>query len=55
MDLTSEKRVLLNAPLAGYDDDFSTMTMKTFDLVSEDIQISQVDLRFHTVQKNVQS
>lgn len=33
MDLTSEKRVLLNAPLAGYDDDFSTMTMKTFDLV----------------------
>ena len=33
MDLMSETRVLPNAPLAGYDDDFSTMSMKTFDLV----------------------
>ena len=34
MDLSSDVRVLPNAPLAGYDDDFSTLSMKTFDLVS---------------------
>ena len=40
MDLSSDVRVLLNAPLAGYDDEFSTLSMKTFDLVSEHIHIS---------------
>ena len=34
MDLMSDTRVLPNAPLAGYDEDFSTQSMKTFDLVS---------------------
>ncbi|XP_063681205.1 uncharacterized protein LOC134816337 [Bolinopsis microptera] len=33
MDLATDIRVLPNAPLAGYDDDFSTRSMKTFDLV----------------------
>jgi len=33
MDLLSDTRVLPNAPLIGYDDDFSTMGMKAFDLV----------------------
>ena len=34
MDLTSDQRVLPNAPLAGYDEDFSTYGMKAFDRVS---------------------
>ena len=34
MDLKSDIRVLPNAPLAGYDDDFTTKSMKTFDQVS---------------------
>ena len=33
MDLGSAERVLPHAPLAGYDQDFSTMGMKSFDLV----------------------
>ncbi|XP_063689171.1 uncharacterized protein LOC134822188 [Bolinopsis microptera] len=33
MDLRSDTRILPNAPLAGYDEDFSTQSMKTFDLV----------------------
>ena len=34
MDLDSDQRVLPNAPLAGYDEDFSTYGMKAFDRVS---------------------
>ncbi|KAL5268627.1 hypothetical protein ACHWQZ_G002467 [Mnemiopsis leidyi] len=33
MDLSAEERVLPNAPLMGYDDDFSTIGMKSFDMV----------------------
>ncbi|XP_063695349.1 uncharacterized protein LOC134826782 [Bolinopsis microptera] len=33
MDLMSDTRILPIAPLAGYDEDFSTQSMKTFDLV----------------------
>lgn len=33
MDLSSDKRVLPNAPLAGYDEDFSTYGIKAFDRV----------------------
>ncbi|XP_063675217.1 uncharacterized protein LOC134811979 [Bolinopsis microptera] len=33
IDLMSDTRILPNAPLAGYDEDFSTQSMKTFDLV----------------------
>ena len=35
MDLSTAERVLPNAPLAGYDEDFSTIGMKSFDLVSD--------------------
>ena len=34
MDLESDQRILPNAPLAGYDDDFSTVGLKSFDRVS---------------------
>ena len=33
-DLDAEKRVLPNAPLIGYDEDFLTMSLRTFDLVN---------------------
>jgi len=33
LDLDAEERVLPNAPLAGYDEDFSTMGLKSFDMV----------------------
>ena len=33
MDLESDQRILPNAPLAGYDDDFSTIGLKSFDRV----------------------
>ena len=32
-DLAAEKRVLPNAPLIGYDEDFSTPGLKSFDMV----------------------
>ena len=32
-DLESDQRVLPDAPLVGYDDEFSTQAMKSFDLV----------------------
>ena len=34
MDLDAEERVLPNAPLIGYDEDFSTMGLKSFDMVN---------------------
>lgn len=33
LDLVAEKRVLPNAPLVGYDEDFSTIGMRSFDMV----------------------
>ena len=45
-DLQSDARVLPNAPLVGYDDDFSTMGMKAFDLVKVKLLLSTIRIHY---------